>query len=417
MSPRVTTLANGLRVASDPMDTVDTVSVGVWIEVGARFESAEINGVSHLLEHMAFKGTERRSAQDIAREIEEVGGHLNAYTSRESTAYYAKVLKEDLSLAVDVIADIVQNPVMDKDELARERAVIIQEINQARDTPDDVVFDRFQEAAFPGQALGRPVLGVEESVRRIRRDTIIDHLRGHYRAPRMVLVASGRVDHDRFVGLADAAFAGAPAGGDPDHEPARYVGGEAREDRDLEQVQLVLGFEGLSYEDDDFYAASVLSTLFGGGMSSRLFQEVREKRGLVYSIYSFLSCYTDGGLFGVYAGTGSDEVGELVPLLCDEIHKVRERVGDDEVVRARAQLKASILMSMESTSSRCEQLARQLTIFGRPLPPDEIVARIDAVDADGVRRVVQRLTGSRPTLAALGPIGGLEGFDALAKRL
>ena len=417
MSVRVSTLANGLRVATDTMKTVETVSVGVWVEAGARFETAEINGVSHILEHMAFKGTERRSAQDIAEEIEAVGGHINAYTSRENTAYYAKVLKEDLALAVDVIADIVQNPVLDAQELARERAVIIQEINQSHDTPDDAVFDNFQETAFPDQALGRPVLGVEERVRDIGRDTILAYLHGHYSAPSMVLAAAGYVDHERLVGLAESALAGAQAEKGARPDPARYEGGDHREDRDLEQVHVVLGFEGLAHKDDDFYAASVLSTILGGGMSSRLFQEVREKRGLVYSIYTFLSSYTDSGLFGVYAGTGAPEIGEVIPLICDEIQKVRGGVSDQEMSRARAQLKSSILMSLESTSSRCEQLARQLIVFGRPLSVDEIVAKVEAVDADAVKRVAKRLTGGRPTVTGLGPIGGLEDFDRVAERL
>ncbi len=417
MSVRVSTLANGLRVATDTMKTVETVSVGVWVEAGARHERAEINGVSHILEHMAFKGTKRRSAQDIAEEIEAVGGHINAYTSRENTAYYAKVLKEDLALAVDVIADIVQNPVLDAQELARERAVIIQEINQSHDTPDDAVFDNFQETAFPDQALGRPVLGVEERVRDIGRDTILAYLHGHYGAPSMVLAAAGQVDHERLVGLAESALAGALAEKGARPDPARYEGGDHREDRDLEQLHVVLGFEGLTHKDEDFYAASVLSTILGGGMSSRLFQEVREKRGLVYSIYTFLSPYTNSGLFGVYAGTGAPEIGEVIPLICDEIQKIRGDVSDQEMSRARAQLKSSILMSLESTSSRCEQLARQLIVFGRPLSVDEIIAKVEAVDADAVKRVAKRLTGGRPTVTGLGPIGGLEDFDRVAERL
>ncbi len=417
MTVRLSTLANGLRVVSDPMETVETVSLGVWVGVGTRYEAAEVNGVSHLLEHMAFKGTRRRDARAIAEEIEAVGGHLNAYTSREHTAYYAKVLKEDAGLALDIIADILQHSLLDAGELARERAVIVQEIHQAQDTPDDLIFDRFQETAFPRQALGRPVLGSADLVRDMPRDALVDYLGHHYHAPRMVLAAAGRIDHDSLVGLAAEAFSDLSDSSHAAREPARYVGGDCREARDLEQVHVVMGFEGISYDDADFYPLSVLSTLFGGGMSSRLFQEVREKRGLAYSIYSFPSCYTDGGLFGIYAGTGEDEAGQVVALICDEIGKLCDGVGEDEVARARAQLKASILMTLESTSARCEQLARQMMVFGRPLPVAEVVSKIEAVDPAVVARVATRIAGGQPTIAALGPIGHMESFEDITRRL
>jgi predicted Zn-dependent peptidase len=301
---RVSTLNNGLRVASDPMDTVETVSVGVWIEAGARDEDATVNGASHLIEHMVFKGTERRDARSIAEEIEAVGGHLNAHTSREYTAYYAKVLKDDAALAVDILADIVQNAKLDAEELERERAVVIQEIMQSHDTPDDIVFDRFQEAAFPRQPIGRSVLGTAELIRNIPREALVAYVNAHYRASGIVLAAAGRIEHDRLLALANDAFGRLEAGAAKQREPAVYVGGDCRENRDLEQAHIILGFEGLAYRDPDFYALSVLSTLLGGGMSSRLFQEIREKRGLVYSIYSFPSSFVDGGVFGIYAGAG-----------------------------------------------------------------------------------------------------------------
>ena len=411
MSVRASTLENGLRVVSHAMDTVESVSVGIWVAAGARDEGPEINGISHLLEHMAFKGTERRSARAISEEIEAVGGHLNAHTTRDYTAYYAKTLKEDLELAVDIIADIVQHPVFDTEELERERSVILQEIHLSHDTPDDVVFDTFQEIAFPGQALGRPILGSAEIVGAISRQAVIDFMGNHYKAPAMVLAAAGRLDHERLVGLAGDVFGDLAAGSGTPSEPARYAGGENLEVRDLEQVQVVIGYDGVAYADDDFFPASVFSTLFGGGMSSRLFQEIREKRGLVYSIYTFLSCLEDGGLFGVYAGTGEGEVRDLIPLIADEIGKVRESIDDQEVERARAQLKASTLMSLESTSARTEQLARQMMVFGRPLPIEEIIAKIEAVDTARVKAVARRLTGSKPTMAALGPLGGLDGFE------
>ena len=416
MTVRVSHLANGLTVASDTMDTVETVSLGAWVGVGTRHEPAEINGVAHLLEHMAFKGTERRSARDIAEEIEAVGGHLNAYTSRESTAYYAKVLAEDAPLAVDIIADILQHPTFDEAELVRERAVVLQEIGQALDTPDDSIFDRFQETAYPGQAIGRPVLGTSEIVAAIDRATLQGYMNRHYGTDSMVLAAAGKIEHERFLALVGEAFDSLVRDGTGKPEPASYQGGDYREARELEQVHVLLGFESVSYLDKDYYTTSVLSTLFGGGMSSRLFQEVRERRGLVYSIYSFHSSYHDGGLFGIYAGTGEDEVEELIPVVCDELSKLSAQVAEEEVARARTQLKASLLMSLEHSGARCEQLAQQILVYGRPLAVDEIVGRIEAVDIAGVRRMADRLAAGRPTLASLGPVGRVESFDRVAAR-
>ena len=416
MTVRVSHLANGLTVASDTMDTVETVSLGAWVGVGTRHEPAEINGVAHLLEHMAFKGTERRSARDIAEEIEAVGGHLNAYTSRESTAYYAKVLAEDAPLAVDIIADILQHPTFDEEELVRERAVVLQEIGQALDTPDDSIFDRFQETAYPGQAIGRPVLGTSEIVAAIDRATLQGYMNRHYGTDSMVLAAAGKIEHERFLALVGEAFDSLVRDGTGKPEPASYQGGDYREARELEQVHVLLGFESVSYLDKDYYTTSVLSTLFGGGMSSRLFQEVRERRGLVYSIYSFHSSYHDGGLFGIYAGTGEDEVEELIPVVCDELSKLSAQVAEEEVARARTQLKASLLMSLEHSGARCEQLAQQILVYGRPLAVDEIVGRIEAVDIAGVRRMADRLAAGRPTLASLGPVGRVESFDRVAAR-
>ncbi len=416
MTVRVSHLANGLTVASDTMETVETVSLGAWVGVGTRHEPAEINGVAHLLEHMAFKGTERRSARDIAEEIEAVGGHLNAYTSRESTAYYAKVLAEDAPLAVDIIADILQHPTFDEEELVRERAVVLQEIGQALDTPDDSIFDRFQETAYPGQAIGRPVLGTSEIVAAIDRATLQGYMNRHYGTDSMVLAAAGKIEHERFLALVGEAFDSLVRDGTGKPEPASYQGGDYREARELEQVHVLLGFESVSYLDKDYYTTSVLSTLFGGGMSSRLFQEVRERRGLVYSIYSFHSSYHDGGLFGIYAGTGEDEVEELIPVVCDELSKLSAQVAEEEVARARTQLKASLLMSLEHSGARCEQLAQQILVYGRPLAVEEIVGRIEAVDLAGVRRMADRLAASRPTLASLGPVGRVESFDRVVAR-
>ncbi len=416
MTVEVTILDNGLKVVTDAMDTVETASVGVWVGVGARHESKDINGVAHLLEHMAFKGTERRSAKDIAEQIENVGGHLNAYTSRENTAYYARVLKDDVPLAVDILADILQHSIFDKDELERERAVVIQEIGQSFDTPDDIIFDMFQEMAYPRQSLGRPILGSAEIVGAMSREAISGYMRDNYYGPRMVLAAAGRVDHGALVDLAKAEFGGLPSSQPLGAEGARYGGGEGHQHRDLEQVHLVVGFDGIPYKDPDFYAVSLLSNLLGGGMSSRLFQEIREKRGLVYSIYSFSSSYADGGLFGVYAGTGEKEVEELIPVLCDEISAIGATVKEEELNRVKAQFKAGMMMALESTSARCERLGQHSLIYGHPLPLDEVLAKVEAVDIAAISRVAGRLIASRPVFTALGPVGRVEAMTPVAAR-
>ena len=417
MTVEVSTLPNGLRVATDRIDTVETASLGAWVGVGTRHEPASVNGVAHMLEHMAFKGTKRRSAYAIAEEIEAVGGHLNAYTSRENTAFYARILAEDTPLAVDIIGDILQASTFDPEELKRERAVVLQEIGQAADTPDDIIFDHFQETAYPSQALGRPVLGTSDIVGSFQRETLRDYMANHYGAEHMVIAASGKVDHRQFVDLVESHFGGLAAGTALEKEKAAYRGGEYRESRDLEQVHFLLGFNAVDYHDPDYYAGLILSTLFGGGMSSRLFQEIREKRGLVYSIYSFASSYSDDGVFGIYAGTGEAEAAEMVPVICDELLKLCDGVSDEEVARAAAQLKASILMSRESSSARCEQLAQQLLVYGRPIESAEVVEKISAVDGAQVVRLVQRMIASTPTSAAMGPIGAVASLDQIVSRL
>jgi predicted Zn-dependent peptidase len=417
MTVRVTTLENGMRVLTDRMASVETISLGIWVAVGTRHEPAHVNGVAHLLEHMAFKGTTRRSALEIAAEIEAVGGHVNAYTSREHTAYYAKVLKEDAGLAIDILADILQNSTFEERELERERAVVLQEIGQAYDTPDDIIFDLFQECAFPDQPMGRPVLGRAEIIKSIDRETVATYLRRNYAAPQMLLVAAGNLEHGEIVDLATRAFAHLPSECAARTEPARYVGGDLRQVRELEQVHILLGFPGFAFVDHDYYAASVLSTALGGGMSSRLFQEIREKRGLVYSIYSFTHAYSDGGVFGVYAGTGEDEAAELMPALCDEMRRLELGLAPAELERARAQLKAGLLMSLESTSARCEQQATHMLVFGQPLDLQELIQRIDEVDDTAVARVAHRLFSSRPTVTALGPIRRIESYERLVEDL
>ena len=417
MTIRVTRLPSGLRVATDSFDTVETVTLGSWIGIGTRHEPAEINGVAHLLEHMAFKGTERRSAQQIAEEIEAVGGQLNAYTGRENTAFYAKVLAEDSALALDIIADILQHARFDPEELARERAVVLQEIGQANDTPDDIIFDHFQETAYPGQALGRPVLGRPEVVAGPRATV--------FAATWPTSTGPTTWSWPRPAGSvtrpssnwSPAPSNNSPAKASPAGSRRAMTAAAIARQRELEQVHLVLGLEAPGYLSPAYYGLLVLSTLFGGGMSSRLFQEVRERRGLVYSIYSFVSAFRDGGLFGIYAGTGETEAAELVPVVCDELGRLGHDIEPAEIDRAKAQLRASILMSRESTGARCEQLAQQILTYDRPIESSEILEKVARVDLDQLRTLAGGLLEGQPTFAALGPIGSVEEVDKLAARL
>lgn len=415
----ITRLPSGLLIISERMERVETVSFGAYVSTGTRHETPAENGVSHFLEHMAFKGTKQRSAVQIAEEIEMVGGHINAYTAREQTAYYVKLLKEDLTLGVDIIGDILTHSTFSPDEIERERGVILQEIGQANDTPDDIIFDLFQETAFPDQPMGRPTLGTEDIIRAMPREQLIHYMQTHYAANTMMIAAAGNLQHENLVQEVEQRFTDLPTLSTTSTVPAHYKGGECRIMRDLDQVHMVMGFPSLGYKDPDYYAAILLSTLLGGGMSSRLFQEIREKRGLVYSVYSFNSPFEDGGLFGVYAGTSPEQTQELVPVTIEELKKIQNpsSITSEELTRARAQLKSSLLMSLESTGSRCEQLARQMQIFGRPVPVDETVGKIHSVTPEDIARVAKRIFTGKPTLASIGAVQDFPSLSFVTERL
>jgi predicted Zn-dependent peptidase len=414
---QTTRLPSGLTIVTERMDRVETVSFGAYVATGSRNETEAENGVSHFLEHMAFKGTETRSAAAIAEEIEAVGGHINAYTAREQTAYYVKVLKEDTALAADIIGDILTHSTFEPEEMERERGVILQEIGQANDTPDDIIFDHFQEVAYPLQSLGRPILGTEDGIREMPRTVLTGYMKRHYAPSNVVVAAAGKLEHAQILDLVQRHFADLPPQVPPGMETGVYQGGEFREDRDLDQVHIVLGFPSVGYSDPDYYPTLLLSTVLGGGMSSRLFQEIREKRGLVYSIYSFAQPYMDGGLFGIYAGTGESEAEELMPVTLEELRKVQTSVTLAELGRAKAQVKASVLMSLESTGSRCEQLARQIQVFGRVLSTEETVQKIMAVTPEDVQRAAVRHFRGKPTLAAMGPANRVPGLGLITETL
>ncbi|GIT91033.1 peptidase M16 [Jannaschia pagri] len=417
MSVQITRLANGFRIVTEHMPGLQSASVGIWVGAGGRHEAPEQNGIAHFLEHMAFKGTERRSALQIAEQIEDVGGYINAYTSREVTAYYARVLRDDVPLAVDLISDIVLNPVFDAREIEVERGVILQEIGQAMDTPDDIIFDWLQEAAYPEQPMGRTILGPSERVQAFDRNDLTRFVQQNYGPGQMILSAAGAVDHDHIVRLAEAIFADLPAVSQSSPERGVYRGGEARHVKDLEQAHVALGFAQPGYRDDDIYTAQIYAGVMGGGMSSRLFQEAREKRGLCYTIFASVGAYADTGLLTVYAGTAEADVADLSCLTIDELKRSAEDMTEAEVARARAQMKSGMLMGLESPSSRAERLARVVAIWDRVPPLEEVVARIDAVDASAVRAHAEHLTEAAPALALYGPVSSAPDADTLRARL
>jgi len=418
MGVEVSRLSNGLTVATENLPSIETVALGVWVKSGARNERPEEHGMAHLLEHMAFKGTGSRTAYEIASEIENVGGEINAATSVETTSFYARVLGDDVPLAVDLLADILQDSTFDPEELEREQHVILQEIGAAHDTPDDIVFDRFTETAFTGQTIGRSILGTPETVRSFTSKELHAFMERQYGAEDMVVVAAGEVSHDAFVREVEAklgSFRARANGITP--QQAVYTGGDFREERDLMDAQIVLGFEGRAYHMRDFYASQVLSMILGGGMSSRLFQEVREKRGLCYSVYAFHWGFSDTGLFGVHAATGQSDIAELVPVIIEELQKASAQITAEELNRARAQYKAGLIMSGESCASRASQIARQILLFGRPIPKEELMERLSALTTERLTDLSGRLFSTAPTVTGVGPVGALASFDAIRDSL
>ncbi len=418
MGVEVSRLSNGLTVATETLPSIESVAMGVWVKSGARNERDDEHGMAHLLEHMAFKGTNKRSAFQIASEIENVGGEINAATSVETTSFYARVLADDVPLGLDLLADILTESKFDPDELEREQHVILQEIGAAHDTPDDVVFDHFTETAFRHQTIGRSILGTPETVKSFTSKQLHAFMERQYGAEQMVVVAAGDVKHDVFVRDVErrlGSFRSKAEGIVPQF--ANYVGGDYREHRDLMDAQIVLGFEGRAYHVRDFYASQVLSMILGGGMSSRLFQEVREKRGLCYSVYAFHWGFSDTGIFGVHAATGQTDIASLVPVIIQELDRASESISQEELDRARAQYRAGLIMSAESASSRASQIARQILLFGRPIAKEELMERLGALTIERLTDLSGRLFSTKPTVTAVGPIGTLPHYEAISDAL
>ncbi|MGJ4948603.1 M16 family metallopeptidase [Bradyrhizobium sp. HKCCYLS20291] len=419
MGVEVTKLPTGLTVVTDTMPHLETAALGVWAGVGGRDEKPDEHGISHLLEHMAFKGTTTRSAREIVEAIEAVGGDLNAGTSTETTAYYARVLKADVPLALDVLSDILANPSFVPEELEREKNVIVQEIGAAQDTPDDVVFEHLNELCFPDQPMGRSLLGTAKTLEAFDRDKLHGYLSTHYRGPDMVVAAAGAVDHQRVVEDVTKRFASFNGGPAPTPLPAAFgKGGSRVVHRDLEQAHLTLALEGVPQADPSLFSLQVFTNILGGGMSSRLFQEVRENRGLCYSVYTFHAPYSDTGFFGLYTGTDPADAPEMMEVVVDIIGNAVETLSEAEVARAKAQMKAGLLMALESCSARAEQLARHILAYGRPQTLQEMIAKIEAVSVDSTRDAARALMArSKPAVVALGSGRGLDTAVTFAEGL
>ncbi|MDP9128334.1 MAG: insulinase family protein [Pseudomonadota bacterium] len=417
MTVRISTLSNGLRVATDTMREAESVVAGAWVGVGTRHEPQAANGVAHLVEHMLFKGTKKRSAFAMSAAIEKNGGAMNAHTTREETAFYARVLPEDTGLAIDIIGDMLQRSLFSAKELAREKQVVIQEIGRDLDSPEEHTFDLMYALAFPKQKIGRPILGSAKTIAKLPREAVTHYVRNYYHAGNMVLVAAGKIEHDEFVALAQKHFGKLPPGKKPRHEKARLHSGMKRAAKEIEQLHLILAFPGPSLYSRDIHGAQLLSILLGGSASSRLFYKIREKRGLVYTISSSHNAFLDTGLFQIYAGTDPARVGELIPVTCNELLDVTHNVSTEELDRAKAQSRADMLMGQESVMRRADNLGHHLLTFDRVIPPEETLKELMAINETDVQNLARRLFSRRPIVTALGPLDNLEDYKAIAARL
>ncbi|MEM6834043.1 MAG: pitrilysin family protein [Pseudomonadota bacterium] len=403
MTPDITVLSNGLRVVSLTLPRVETVSLGLYAGVGARFEDTVPSGISHFLEHMVFKGSDARSARALAEAVEDVGGAINAYTARDVTAYTLRLLKEDLPLGIDILADLVFGARLDDVEVVRERDVILQEIGQVQDTPDDLIFDLLQEAAYPDQAFGAPILGTPATIAQID-GAALRHFRGsHDGARNLVLAAAGNLDHAALAARVEQHFGRVEEGQTMTPTPARWQSGTTHVKRPVEQTHITVGYPGFGLEDDRIYALQVLSTMLGGGMSSRLFQDVREERGLAYSVFSDVAGHAGAGMISVYAGTNPADADETLALITSIAESFQSADDQQELKRAKAQLKAGLAMALESSAALSEQIGRQMLSFGRILPPDELIAKVEAVTLADIQATAQHCFSQERCVVTLGP--------------
>ena len=404
---RKTVLPNGVRVISESLPWVRSVAVGIWVETGSRIEPVERSGISHLIEHLVFKGTETRTAEDIARAIDSVGGHMDAFTAKEHTCFYVNVLDHHLDMAADLLSDVLLHPRFDPGDIEREKAVVFQEMKMVDDTPDDLVHDLFAERAWPGHPLGRPILGRREVIEGLSRDTILRHFTEEYSPARVTVAVAGHAEHDRVVDTFASRFERfvRPSVLHPEVAPV-LVPGVHLVEKPLEQVQVVLGFPGISDVAPERYALYLLNDIMGGSMSSRLFQEVRERQGLVYSVHSGAQQYRDAGVLYLYAGTETDNFAKVLKAFLKEVRALRkDGLTADELARAKDHLKGNLMLSLESSSSRMNRLARQELRFGAFHSVDEMLNQIDSVRPEQVEALIQTLLDEEQLcLVTLGPV-------------
>ena len=403
MSVEFKILDNGMSIINDQID-IESASIGVWIGAGSSNEKKDECGIAHMLEHMAFKGTKNRNAETIAREIEDVGGDINAYTSKEVTAYYLKVLKENAELGIEILSDIIKNSTFPKEEIERERGVIISEIGQSYDSPEDRVFENFTKTAFKNQPMGRPILGTKETVSSFQKSNFKLFLNSNYTPENMVVSMSGNLNKDKFFKIVEERFSDIKNNNKPEKVNSEWTTGFIAEDRDLEQTQLVFGVEGLKNIDINRFSLRALSIILGGGMSSRLFQEIREKKGLCYSIFSFTQMQNSSGVFGFYAGTSPKDVDYLLESSLKELKKIKKFISAEELNRAKAQMKSGFIMAHESNSSRSEYFAKNMINFGKIIGADEVIASIEKISTNSIYDLCDKLlTSANPVLSVIGP--------------
>jgi predicted Zn-dependent peptidase len=402
---RADTLGNGMQVITEAMPDAHSVTIGFWVDAGSRDETPPEAGASHFLEHLLFKGTEERSAHSIAEDIEAVGGDMNAFTTKEYTAFYTRLIDEDLELGLDILSDIMWAPAFRPDEIDAERQVILEEINMHEDEPSDLVHELLHEALYPAHPLGREVLGERSTITAMTRDQIANYFTTRYKPPSIVVAAAGNLDHDQVVAGIERRFTGrngtAPARERPALAPVRPL---IVQHRTTEQAHLVVGMRALDRHDEDRFALSILNQILGGGMSSRLFQEIREKRGLVYSVFSYRAAYLESGALAIYAGTAPSRAPEVLALIDVELEKLATTaVSDRELTVAKGHIKGSLALSLEDSAGRMNRIGRSQLIHGHVIGFEETVARTEAVTHDDLRRVADRILGAERVLAVVGP--------------
>ena len=413
---KLTTLDNGIRIVTHHMASVKSVSFGAYIKVGSRDETEEISGTAHFLEHMAFKGTKTRTAEEITQTIADVGGFINASTSKEITAYSTRLLAENLNIGVDIITDILQNSIFEPKGFKKEKGVIVQEIAMREDDPFSKVNEQWNEAAFPNQPIGRSIGGTKKIIQSIKRETIVDFMQNYYHPKKMVFSAAGLVDHDEFVDMIVKSTPNLPQGKENSRVEGFYKGGEYREEKKLEQINMRLGFDGLDYHDDDNESLWIYAFIIGGGQTSRLFQEIREKRGLVYLIGSDYAPYSDCGSFDIYAGMDKDKITELLPVLCDELNNSATNITEEEIKRVKTQYKSVMVMALEDSSSNASSAASQLLAYNRLIDTEEKIEKLNNVTKESIERVVRKMLQSKLTIASIGPIKKLEKLENIQSR-